>query len=306
LYVPRPLERWGPLRGTPCGGRPTPCPTVANFQYEIQEMLTLAWPLRWWDAGRENLYTLAHLCQDAFGRDHWTHDLTVMDGQGRPLNRWTPPYALLLGELYAATNRLDRVRLLPTVSEAHRRDSVYRLMFGLGDWATDRAETFALFDGEDDGQTVEMTYDVGMGGEIFDDGATQQWLLESRQFRMTFATAAFADCSIRRAWLDFTTAPPAGSTDFSGTFTAQVVDADGEVRATFASNDYGPKHFEIPGESIRTGGDTVIVIRSAQADSADRPAWTPEGPDYTSTYREGLALAGPMRLIVEVDFEYRE
>ena len=58
------------------------------------------------------------------------------------------------------------------------------------------------------------------------------------------------------------------------------------------------------GAAINTGGDTVVVIRSTRSDSDDRPAWTPPGPNYTSTYREGVAVAGPVRLIVEVDFEY--
>jgi len=304
-WVPDEFSRWDPLRGTPAGGGPDPYPTVANFQYEIQEMLSLAWPLRWWDPNRQDLYTLTTLCQDAFGRDGWTYDLTATDGQGNPLNRWTPPYALLFEELYAAINTLDRVRILPTVSASERHDSVYRLTFGINDWPQDRADTFVLFDGADDGQTVGLAYDVGMGGEVFDDSDSQQWFLESRRFRMTFATGALEGVEVARAWLDFATEAPSGSADFSDTFTAEVVDGNGTPLDSFASGDYGTKRIEVPAASIRTDGDTVFVIRSTRPDSDDRPAWDAEGPNYTSTYREGLAVTGPMRLIVEVNFEYR-
>jgi len=305
LFVPNPFARWDPLLGTPKGRGVEPFPTVANFQYEIQKMLGHIWPLRWWDPNREDLYTLAHLCQDAFGRDGWTYDLTAEDPEGRPANRWTPACAVLFDELYRAINRLDGVRILPTTAEARRRDSVERLTFGIGDWADERAATFALFDGIDDGASASLAYDVGMGGEVFDDGATQWWFLDSREFRMAFATGALAGATIRRARLDFTTAAPEGSADFSDTFTAEVVDGDGAPLGTFGSGDYGPQHIEVPAGSVRTGDDTVLVIRSTRADSADRPLWTPGGPNYTSTYREGLAVAAPIRLIVEVDFEYQ-
>jgi len=60
----------------------------------------------------------------------------------------------------------------------------------------------------------------------------------------------------------------------------------------------------VPAESVCTDDDTLVAVRSARADTADRPLWVPGGPNYSSTYREGLAVAGPVRLIVEVDFEY--
>ena len=164
--------------------------------------------------------------------------------------------------------------------------------------------TVALFDGEDDGQTVGLAYDVGMGAELFDDSMSQQWFLESRQFRATFATAGFQGYGVERAWLDFTTAAPSGSADFSDTFTGEVVDDDGAVLGSFASTALGPKRIEVPAASVHTDGDTSFIIRSTRADSADRTAWTPGGPDYTSTYREGLAVSGPIRLIVEVNLEY--
>jgi len=302
-WVPEEFSRWDPLRGTPAGGTPTPYPTVANFQYEIQQMLNLVWPLRWWDANRGDLYLFTNLCQDAFGRSGWSWDLTATVG-GNPQNRWTPPYAVLFEELYRAINRLDRVRIVPTVSQSQRRDSVYRLTWGISNWPQDRADTFALFDGVDDGQTVSLSYDVGMGGEVFDAGPSEHWMLEARQFRTTFPTGALAGYTVRRGWLDFTTAAPEGGADFSDSFTAEVVDGDGRVLGSFGSADYGPKHIEVPADSICTDGVTSFVIRSTRADSADRPAWAPSGPNYTSTYREGLAVAGPIRLIVEVDFEY--
>jgi len=303
-YVPDTFGRWDPLRGTPCGGDPDPLPTVANFQFQVQEMLTLTWPLRWWDPTRATLYTLPALCQDAFGAGGWTWDLTAEDGQGQPLHPWSPADAEIFTELYHAVNRLDRVRLLPTVGESVRRDSVYRLTFGIGNWPSDRADTFALFDGSDDGVSCGLAYDVGMGGEVFDDGFSQQWFLESRVFRMTFATAALAGRTVRQAWLDFATEAPGGSADFADTFTAEVVDAAEESLDSFTSDDYGAKRVLVPAGSVNTGGDTVLTVRSTRPDTNDRPAWSPGGPNYTSTYREGLAVAGPIRLIVEVDFDY--
>jgi hypothetical protein len=181
---------------------------------------------------------------------------------------------------------------------------VYQLTFGITSWPQDRADAFALFDGVDDEQAVDLEFDVGMGAEVFDGGSTVQWMLESRRFRTVFATAALAGCAIRRAWLDFSTAAPSGTADFFDTLTAEVVDGAETVLGTFASTDGGAKRFEVPALSIHTDGDSEFVIRSTRADSADRTAWTPAGPDYSSTYREGLAVAGPIRLIVEIDFEY--
>jgi len=302
-WVPAEFSRWDPLRGTPTSGSP-PWPTVANFQYEIQEMLLLAWTLQWWDLDRDDLYVFADLCQDAFGKDGWTHDLTATDEQGAPVNRWTPATADIFGELYHAINRLRHLRVLPAISVSARRDSVYNLTFGISSWPDDRAATLALFDGEDDGQTANLAFHVGLGGEVFDDGSTQQWVLESREFRITFATGALAGCEITRAWLDFATEAPAGSADFSDTFTAEAAVDGGETLGNFSSDSYGPQRFEVAAESIRTDADTVFVIRSTRGDGEDRSNWSPSGPNYTSTYREGLAVTGPIRLIVEVNFEY--
>ena len=298
-FVPAAFGRWDSLVGEPEGktdGQPNP--TMANFQHQVEQMLALVWPYRWWDSDRAALYTLANLCQDAFGKDNWTHDLT---GVSAP---WTPATAVFFDELYQAINRLDRVRILPTFSEAARRDSVYRLMFGINDWPQDRADTFSLFDGVDDGVQTGLAYDVGMGGEVYDDSFSQQWFLESRVFRMTFATGALTGCTVRQALLQFVTEAPSGSADYSDTFTAEVADGDGNPLDTFLSDDYGPKAVLVPAAAVNTEGDTVLEIRSMRPDSSDRSAWDPSGPDYTSTYREGLAVAGPVRLVVEVDFEY--
>jgi hypothetical protein len=303
-WTPRAFSRWQALRGTPHGGSPAPSPTVANFQYQIREMLTLVWPVAWWDPSRGDLYTLPNLCHDAFGKDAWSCDLTAQDGQGRSINTWTPARALIFDELYAAINKLDRVRILPTLSESVRRDSVYQLALGITNWARDRADAFAPFDGEDDEQSVGLEFDVGLGGEVLDGGSMAQWFLESRQFQMVFATAALTGCTLRQAWLDFSIASPGGTADFSGTLTAEVVDETETVLSTFASTESGFRRLAIPTASIRTDGDSTFTIRSTRPNAADRPGWSPAGPDYSSTYREGLAIAGPIRLIVEVDFEY--
>jgi len=303
-WVPAEFSRWDPLRGTPAGGESPPWPTVANFQYEVQEMLLLAWTFQWWDLDRDGLYDLVNLCQDSFNKNGWTHDLTATDGEGAPVNRWTPAAACVFGELYSAINALQHLRVLPANSESLRRDSVYNLTFGVSSWPDDRAATLALFDGDDDGQTANLSFDVGLGAEVFDDGSTQQWVLESREFRITFGTGALAGYEIARAWLDFATEAPEGSADFSNTFTAEAAVDGGDTLGTFSSDDYGPKRFEVPAGSIRTDGDTVFVLRSTRGNAEDRSNWSPSGPNYTSTYREGLAVTGPIRLILEIDFEY--
>jgi hypothetical protein len=302
-WVPAEFSRRDPLRGTPTGGSP-PWPTVANFQYEIQEMLLLAWTLQWWDIERDDLYAFADLCQDSFGKGGWTYDLTATDELGAPLNMWTPAAAVLFGELYSAINALRHLRVLPAISESTRRDSVYNLTFGISSWPDDRAATLALFDGADDGQTANLVFHVGLGAEVFDDGSAQQWVLESREFRITFATGALAGYEVTRAWLDFATEAPEGAADFSDTFTAEAAVAGGDSLGSFSSDSYGPQRFEVPATAICTDADTVFVIRSTRGDGEDRCNWSPSGPNYTSTYREGLAVTGPIRLIVEVNFEY--
>ncbi len=127
---------------------------------------------------RADLYTFANLCQDAFAHDGWSHDLTALDGQGNLTNRWSPACAVIFGELYQAINRLDGLHVLPAASGSDRHDSVYRLAFGITDWPADRADTFGLFDGQDDEQTSSLEFDVGLGGEVYDGGTTTQWILE--------------------------------------------------------------------------------------------------------------------------------
>lgn len=296
--LPAAFSRWQPLLATPAGDDP-PLHTMANFRYQIEAMLALVWPYRWWDPTRSQLYTFANLCQDAFGKTNWTHDLT---GVSAP---WTPA-ACFFDKLYKAINRLDRIRILPSASESVTRDDVYRLTFGIGDWPAERAATFAMFDGVPDGGAIpSMDYDVGIGGEVFDDGFSQQWFLDSREFRMTFATAALAGYTVKRAWLTFATEAPSRSTDYGDTFTAEAADRNGRQLGTFASDNYGEKTFEAGASAIDTGGDTTFAIRSTRPDTADRSAWTPPGPNYTSTYREGLNVTGPVRLVVELDLDFK-
>ena len=57
--------------------------------------------------------------------------------------------------------------------------------------------------------------------------------------------------------------------------------------------------------AIDTGGDSTFTVRSTRPDTADRPSWTPPGPNYTSTYREGLNVTGPVRLVVQLDLDYK-
>jgi len=83
-----------------------------------------------------------------------------------------------------------------------------------------------------------------------------------------------------------------------------VVNAADDVRATFASDSYGYRSVSLPGSDVNTSGDSVFRIRSQKPNTDDRPAWSPPGPNYQSTYREGFHLGDTLRLIVEVDFDY--
>ena len=75
-------------------------------------------------------------------------------------------------------------------------------------------------------------------------------------------------------------------------------------RGSFASDDYSLKSFELDAGDINTSGDTVLTLRSKAASAADRPNWSPSGPDFSSTYREGFVLGTTLQLIVEVELEY--
>ena len=57
---------------------------------------------------------------------------------------------------------------------------------------------------------------------------------------------------------------------------------------------------------IDTGGDAVFTFRPPRPDTAERLAWTPPSPNYTSTYREGFNVAGPVRLVIQLDLEYKQ
>jgi len=66
-----------------------------------------------------------------------------------------------------------------------------------------------------------------------------------------------------------------------------------------------PSASAVAAPAIDTGGDSVFTVRSTRPDTADRPAWTPPGPNYTSTYREGLNVTDPVRLVVQLDLDYK-
>lgn len=298
-FVPEAFSRLDVLKGVPAGsGGPTGLQTVANFQYEIAQTLLAPGPWRWWDRTRGEPYTLANLLTDALGQDHWTHDLT-QEG-----TRWTPPFPAVFNEIRDATNHLTCVRRRAKSAVSSRVDSVYDLTFGITDWAAQRAAAFGQFDGQDDGVDTGLVYDVGLSAIVFDSGSEQQWYLDARQVELRFDTADLAGLTIAAAWLELATEAPGGSTDFSDTFTAEVTNAGGTPRGTFASDDYSLKGIELAAADINASGDTVLYLRSQRANTADRPAWAPTGPDYSSTYREGFDLGSVLRLIVEVQFEY--
>lgn len=299
-FVPDAFSRLDLIKGVPPGaGGPTGLQAVANFQYEIARMLTAAQPWRWWDQGRAALYTLANLLTDALGQDHWTHDLTAA-GAG-----WTPPFPAVFNELRGAANQLKCLRRLAASAISSQTDSVYNLTFGITDWAAQRAATFALFDGQDDGATSGLVYDVGLSASLFDSGDDQLWYVDAREAEISFDTSALQGFTVAAAWIELTTEPCGGSTDFSDTFTAEVTNAAGTQRGTFASDDYSLKSIELQPSDIDPAGTTIVRVRSTRPSAADRPAWAPSGPDYSSTYREGLDLTSTLRLIVEVQFEYR-
>lgn len=272
---------------------------LGRLEQQIADMLTELNPWRWWDRTRGELLTLANLLDDAIGQSDWTVDLT---GES---SRWAAPVPEVFNDLRDATNALKCLRRLTASAISSRVDSVYELTFGISSWPTDRAAVMALFDGVDDSVDTGLVYDVGLSATIFDSGSDQQWYVDARAVEIVFDTLALEGLTVSRAWLELDTAASGGSTDFSDTFTAQVVSASNEVRGTFDSDDFTLKSIELDPADVNTAGDTVLKVRSARANAADRPVWSPAGPDYSSTYREGFDLGQTLHLVVEVDFEYR-
>lgn len=272
---------------------------LGRLQLQIAGMLSELNPWRWWDRSRGQLLTLANLLSDTIGRTDWTVDLNAAGAA------WSPPAALTFNELRDATNGLKCLRRLTPSAISSRVDSIFEMTYGISNWAASRAAVFALFDGDDDAGDTGLAYDVGLSAMVFDSGAAQQWYGDARAVEIVFDTADLDGLTVSRAWLELNTAASGGSTDFSDTFTAEVVNASHVVRGTFASDDYSLKSLELDPADVNTAGDTVLTLRSARANAADRSAWSPTGPDYTSTYREGFDLSDTLRLVVEVDFEYR-
>jgi len=297
-YLSGQYDRFDPIRGQPTSGGPTGLKTVSSLQKAIEQALGLSNDWRWWDRSRTQLYTLANLLSDAFGSTQWTYDLTS------PPNTWVPPWPEVFNELRLAINEMDTLRRLPSTATVEQVDSVFRLTFGITNWPQDRADTLALFDGVDDGAGTGLLCQVGLTAVLFDSGADQQWFIDNRLMEITFDTSDLDGYTVSQAWLQFDTQASPGSTDYSGTFTAEVVNAADDVRATFASDSYGYRSVVLPGSDINTSGDSVFRCRSQKPNTDDRPAWSPPGPNYQSTYREGFHLGDTLRLIVEVDFDY--
>lgn len=299
-YVSGQYDRFDPIRGQPVSGGPTGLKTVSSLQKAIEQALSLVNDWRWWDHSRTQLYTLADLLNDAFGSSQWTHDLTG------PPNTWVPPWPLIFNELRLATNQMDTLRRLVSTAEVEEVDSMFELTFGpITNWPQIRAATFALFDGGGGGGTL-LVCPVGLTAIIIDSGADQSWFIDNRQVVLTFDTANLDGYTVSQAWLQFDTeALPDPQTDYSGTFTAEVVNPGDDVRATFASDSYGYRSVSLPSGDINTSGDSVFRIRSQKPNTDDRPNWTPPGPIYSSDYREGFQLGDTLRLIIEMEFEYR-
>ena len=298
-FVPVPFTRLDVIKGVPAGsGGPTGLQTVANFQYEIDRTLALSNPWRWWDRSRGQLYALADLLTDALGQDHWTYDLTA------PGARWTPPFPVVFNELRLAINQMKHVRRLAASATSSQTDSVYNLTMGITNWPAQRAATFALFDGQDDGVSAGLIYDVGLAGIVFDSGSEEQWYVDAREMELRFDSSTLAGLVIARAWVEFNTTACPGSTDFSDTFTAELTNSGRTPRGSFDSDDYALHSFEVAVADINAAGDSIFYLRSQRPNSDDRPAWAPSGPDYSSTYREGFDLGEVARLIVEVEFAY--
>ncbi|MBN2583390.1 MAG: hypothetical protein JXL80_09995 [Planctomycetes bacterium] len=297
-YLSDEYDRLEVIRGQPAAGGPTGPKTVAALQKTIAQQLSESNDWRWWDRTRVQLYELADLLGDAFSASAWTYDLTQSG------SAWTPPWPDVFNELRLAINQMDTLRRMPSTTLVEQTDSVFRLTFGITDWPDDRADTFALFDGEDDEAGTGILCQVGLTALLLDSGADQQWFVDSRQVEITFNTATLSGYTVSAAWLEFETEASPGSTDYSGTFTAEVTNSEGTSRSTFASNDYDYRSVQLAASDINTSGDTVLTIRSQKADTDDRTNWSPPGPNYQSTYREGFHLGDTVRLIVEVDFEY--
>lgn len=293
-FLPGAYSRLETIEGVPPSTK-----AVGQFQKEVAELLVTGDPWRWWDRSRGQAYVLADLLTDALGQGTWSYDLLDV------ASRWTPPWPAVFNELRQAANQFTCLRRLASSGISSRTDSVYDLTFGITDWPTDRAAALAQFDGVDDGVDTGLVYDVGLSGAVFDSGSDQQWYLDARQVTVTFDTSALGGLAVSRAWLELTTEASGGSSDYSDTFTAEVTGAGGAVRGTFASGDTSLKSIELDSSDINTGGTTELGIRSGRANSADRATWSPPGPDYSSTYREGFDLGDTLRLIVEVPFEYR-
>jgi len=297
-WLSGPYARLEPIRGQPASGGPTGPKTVAALQKTIAEELSGTNDWRWWDRSRGQLYSLSSLLTDAIGSAAWSYDLTAAG------SAWTPAWPEVFNELRAAVGAMTTLRRLPSTALVEQTDSVFAMTFGIGNWAQERAAVCGQFDGEDDEAGTGILCQVGVTGLVLDSGADQQWFVDSRRMALTFNTGTLSGHTVSRAWLEFTTAASPGTTDYGGTFTAEVANASGVQRGTFASDAYGLHSVELAAGDVNTSGDTVLLVRSTKANTDDRPGWSPPGPNYQSTYREGFHLGDTVRLVVEGAFEY--
>jgi len=198
-YLSGQYDRFDPIRGQPTSGGPTGLKTVSSLQEAIAQALGLTNDWRWWDNSRTQLYTLADLLDDALGSTQWTYDLTS------PPNTWVPPWPEVFNELRLVTSQMTTLRRLASTATVEQVDSVFRLTFGITNWPQDRADTFALFDGVDDGAGTGLLCQVGLTAVLFDSGSDQEWFIDNRLMEITFYTADLDGCTVSQAWLQFDT-----------------------------------------------------------------------------------------------------
>lgn len=297
---PSSFARYDPLRATSGGWA---IGNLAELQLELAGTLAAsssAW--RWWDSVAGAVYDLPGLLLDSIGRSSWSRDLTSGAGGG-----WAAAEALIFNELRDAVSHLRLVRRISYASLSSRTASLYWLTWGGPDFATERADAFSQMQGQDDGVSTGLTFEVGLAGTVYDSYFDRQWYIESKETELRFDTSALAGASVSGAWLEISVAPAPGATDFADDFPIQVCTCGGAVRGSFNSAAIGVQQIALTAADIDAagGGEAVLVLRSGRPGSADRPAWAATGADWSSNYREGVMIGDTVRLVVEVNFEYQ-
>lgn len=296
---PSSFERYDPLRATSGGWA---IGNLAELQHELADTLAAsssAW--RWWNQVAGDVYDLPELLLDSIGRSSWSRDLTA-GGAG-----WSAAEALIFNELREAVNHLRLVRRISCACLTSRTASIYWLTWGGADFAAERADAFSQMQGQDDGVSTGLTFEVGLAGMVFDSCFDRQWYIENRETELRFNTSALAGATVSAAWLEISVSPAPGATTFSDDFPIQVCACGGAVRGSFNSTATGVQQIALTAADIDAagGGEAVLVLRSGRPGNADRPAWAAAGADWSSTYREGVMIGDIVRLVVEVNFEYQ-